>query len=411
MAAVAVLGESALGVVADIAAALAPPGPPGADPAAWSLCRGRAGIAVFLGEAALAFGDDRLADAAVDHLDAAVGAAAEQAPTTSLYSGSVGVGWALTHLDGRLVDANDAADDVDELVVSALPDHPAVADLTDGLVGLGVYLLARLPRPGAREALDVLVARLAATARDGTWPAPREWLLAEEVARYPEGFLSLGMAHGLPGVVALLARLHEAGVAGAGPLLQDAVGALTAYARPGDDEHGRYPAIVPGHEPPRRGSRVAWCYGDPGVAIALLAAGRALGDAAVETEALATARAAARRPYETSANVDAGLCHGSAGLVHVFARLFAATGDDLFAEAARRWYGVLSGQLVPGAPFAGVQAVFDVARGHEPAAGLLEGAAGVGLALLSATGATGSRWDALLLTDGPAAVPGEAPPP
>ena len=96
--------------------------------------------------------------------------------------------------------------------------------------------------------------------------------------------------------------------------------------------------------------------------------------------------------------------------MHVFGRLAAATGSAACADAARRWFEVLLGQRVAGAPFAGFQAVLDTKAGPVPAAGLLEGAAGAGLALLGAArGQTG--WDAFLLADVEGgAAPGTAPP-
>ncbi|HVF04315.1 MAG TPA: lanthionine synthetase LanC family protein [Frankiaceae bacterium] len=400
----AVLDESALDVVREVAAALAPTG----AAAGWgySLARGTAGIALFLAETALALGDDALADTAAAHLDAAVDAAVAAPISTSLFSGTVGVGWVLSHLDGRLLDASDALGDVDELVLASIDAFPAVADLTDGLVGLGVYLLSRLPAAEAYDGLARIVRRLAATSEpDATWWRRPDTMPADELDRYPEGYLSLGMAHGQPGVVALLARLHAAGVEGAGELLRQATAALTAFASRDHDAFGRYPTVLAARDEDRHGSRLAWCYGDPGVATALLAAGRALADDAVVAEALETARAAAARPFDGSMVVDAGLCHGTAGLVQIFARLYGDTKDEVFADAARRWYGVLLGQRVAGGPYAGFQAILDAEVGYVPLPGLLEGAAGAGLALLDAALPAPLSWDGVLLTEGGAGAP------
>lgn len=400
----AVLDDSALDVVREIAAALAPPGSAGSW--GYSLARGTAGVALFLAETALALGDDTLADTAAAHLDAAVDAAVEGPASTSLFVGTVGVGWVLSHLDGRLLDSSDALGDVDDLVLGSIDSFPRVADLTDGLVGLGVYLLSRLPAADAYDGLARIVRRLAAIGEDDvTWWHRPDAMLAEELDRYPDGYLSLGMAHGQPGVVALLARLHAAGVEGAEDLLRRATAALTAFASPEHDAVGRYPTVLAERDEDHHGSRLAWCYGDPGVAMALLAAGRALGGDAVVEEALATARAAAARPFDGSAIVDAGLCHGTAGLVRIFSRLYAETQDEVFAGAARRWYDVLLGQRVPGGPYAGFQAILDAEVGFVPLPGFLEGAAGAGLVLLDAAVPGTSSWDAVLLTEGGAAAP------
>lgn len=398
----------ALDVVAEVAAALRPPGPPAGTLFGLSLARGAAGVSVFFAEAYGTTGDEAYLDAALHYLDVATDGAAEARLSPSLYSGTVGVGWLLTYLDGRVVETGDAADDVDAYVADALARGLPKVDLTDGLVGAGVYLLARLPRAQARAGLDRVVALLAAAAdRTGggaSWFTGPAVMSPEELAEYPAGYRSLGLAHGSPGMVAFLARAHAAGVAGAGSLLADAVRGLVAF-RDVAGENGRYPAVVPGHAPAAGGSRVAWCYGDPGVAVALLAAGYALRDAGVVAEGEATARAAARRSRESALVVDTGLCHGSAGLMHVFGRLAAATGDEACRDAACRWYGVLLGQRVSGAPVAGFQAILDIPTGLVPVAGLLEGAAGAGLALLSATRPGRALWDAVLLADPRDGVP------
>jgi hypothetical protein len=94
--------------------------------------------------------------------------------------------------------------------------------------------------------------------------------------------------------------------------------------------------VGPGIEPAP--SRLAWCYGDPGVAAALLVAAQAVGEKSRERQALEIALHAAARPPEQARVVDAGLCHGAAGLGHLFNRMFQATGEKRLAEAARFWF-------------------------------------------------------------------------
>src|SRR5262249_56737890 len=62
-----------------------------------------------------------------------------------------------------------------------------------------------------------------------------------------------------------------------------------------------------------RPARLAWCYGDPGVAAALLGAARSVAEPAWGREARAIARRAARRPFEQGAVRDAALGPGAAG--------------------------------------------------------------------------------------------------
>src|SRR5205823_3263538 len=84
-------------------------------------------------------------------------------------------------------------------------------------------------------------------------------------------------------------------------------------------------------------SRSAWCYGDPGIASSLLAAGRATARTDWEDIAMEVALAAADRPVDRAGVVDASLCHGSVGLAHLFNRFYQATGHPRFLAAAREW--------------------------------------------------------------------------
>jgi len=169
-----------------------------------------------------------------------------------------------------------------------------------------------------------------------------------------------------------------------------------------DPERGCYlPTWCPlGQAPQDPGpGRVAWCYGDLGASLALQQV------SAGNPPWVALARHAAARPAEADGVQDAGLCHGSAGNVHLFNRWYQATGEAVFLSAARAHLDRTLAYLEPRG-FAGVLA-FQPGSGedgsdpHQPAAGLLEGAAGVGLALLSSLGGLDPAWDRFLLVSTP----------
>jgi hypothetical protein len=143
-----------------------------------------------------------------------------------------------------------------------------------------------------------------------------------------------------------------------------------------------------------------------GIAVALLQAARGAREPAWEREALRIAHRAAARPAEQSGVVDCGLCHGAAGVGHLFNRLFQATGDEALREASRRWFaGTLEMRQADHA-IAGFPAKKpDPERPGEALwvaePGLLEGAAGVALALLAATTDVEPEWDRMMLVSIP----------
>ncbi len=147
---------------------------------------------------------------------------------------------------------------------------------------------------------------------------------------------------------------------------------------------------------------MAWCYGDPGVAAAFAAAGESLDDRALRAFALDVAHAAARRPVESSGVVDAGLCHGAAGVAHVFHRLWRASGDPVCRDAALAWFERALERVADRPNVAGF-ATFGFERRREGEyvedPGLLTGAAGTGLALVAAVSRRAPEWDRFLLLD------------
>jgi hypothetical protein len=215
----------------------------------------------------------------------------------------------------------------------------------------------------------------------------------------------------VPGVIALLARYLDAGieVEPARELLEGAVAFLLAAEVARED--GRYPAWQPGGpDGPDRGdhdrerTRLAWCYNDLGVAIALLSAAFATGTPRWRAEALALARACACRSVGDAGIVDTALCHGAFGAAHLFNRLAHATGDALFTAAAERWLD--HGTEMRGErPIAGFPTFTPREQAWIADASMVSGASGIALALHSMITEVEPAWDRMMLIDLPTSSP------
>ncbi len=393
----------ATAVVRRIATALLPRRADGAD-----LASGGAGHALLFAYLARSgLGDFGPAEQV---LERAMDAVSAQPMAADLFSGLTGIGWAAEHLQDR-----DCPDDVNDALVELLGAHLATPpwhgpyDLITGLVGFGLFALEAIDRPGRRALLATVIARLYETARPTahglTWrTAPAHVKMERTRAAHPEGYYDLGLAHGVPGVIALLGQAITAGVATerAWPLLRGAVTWLLAHRAPAADGSS-FPALVENADPAGAapGCRLAWCYGDAGIAIALLGAARAVRHPAWETEAIAIAHAMASRDDGSCGVRDAGLCHGAAGLAHIYNRMWQATRDPVLHTAACRWIETTmrlgTGAGVGGYQFwAPRQPDFQFEWTDDP--GVLTGSAGVALALLAAVSTDEPRWDRFLLT-------------
>lgn len=387
--------ERAREAIDDIADALRDPGVTDIDAeiGGMGVAGGTSGAALFFAQ----IGDEKTA---LDFLDRALASAAEELPSLPLYVGTTGVGWVLSHLEGSILDPEEGPNDVDELVEAGLRSPRwKEFDLIRGIAGLGVYLLERgLPTDGLVAALE----RTATETDQGhTWWVDPTTVPQDRAELFPNGYYDVGLAHGQAGVVSVLALALAAGDQTAKPFLESTLRWMRAQRLPEDKGPGRYPLLFgPGDEP--GGGRMAWCYGDIGVATALLAAGKALKDDDVLAEARSLAIECAEREPSRAGVLDASLCHGSGGLALLFARLAHAFDDERLAEAARTWGRVLLDQRMPGEPVGGIQYSMPIEgtddRGLQPRAGLLEGAAGAGLVLHALTTDKAPDWDLLFLT-------------
>jgi lantibiotic modifying enzyme len=406
--------DEACAVIEEIAKALDVAPEALASPTLNSGASGRAIFFAYLGEA---WSDHGHGERAARHLEYAIDELASYPLSEALYSGFTGVGWTFEHLQGRFVgpDDDDPNLSLDETLSAALCNSPWTGDfdLIRGLAGAGLYALERLPRPIAAQNLTQVVERLAelAVERDGgiTWLSRPELMIPETRSLHPRGYYNLGVAHGVPGAIAVLAGAYRAGVAPglARSLLEGAWRWMMAHRRePHADTTFRYWVRDDAESPP---SRSAWCYGDPGTAAALYWAARTVENTEWIDQALEIARRAVARPVEHCGCVDAGLCHGASGLLHIYNRLWQATGEPHFADAARQWCTETFKLRRHGRGIAGFQTFVPVAPGKtEPAwlddPSFLTGAAGIALALLAAVSTVEPAWDRVLLASLPPAT-------
>jgi lantibiotic modifying enzyme len=376
----------------------------------FSLGNGTAGVALFLAylEKSGLFPGAR--QSAFAQMNRAIEAVANQYTSPALYGGFTGVGWAAEHVTKLLAESSeDLNSDLDSAVEQFVGVSPWKDDydLISGLVGLGVYCLERGSSPAANHALELIVERLDETAERSedavTWFTPPSLLIRMQTEKHPDGFYNLGVAHGVPGVIALLGRIYASGIAKdkTSWLLERAVTWLLKQRLPAGANSSFADVIAAGGS---NDCRLAWCYGDAGIAAALLLAARCTGTKSWEEEALGIARRSALREPGTCGVTDACVCHGSAGLAHIFNRIYQATHDELYADTARYW---LERTLQFREPGKGAAGYLTWGMGEketvelQPKLGLIQGIAGIGLVLLAAVSEIEPCWDRVFQMDVP----------
>jgi lantibiotic biosynthesis protein len=291
-----------------------------------------------------------------------------------------------------------------ERLRSGSPGPVSDFDLIAGASGIAAYLLTRDPHGVLPGLLEGLVAIAEETDGPPRWMTPPGLLGDELAARiFPQGNLDCGLAHGIPGPLAVLALALRAGaaVAGQAEAVRRIADWLVAH-RVDDDWGANWPPAVPlagaGERESDRAlepSRAGWCYGSPGVARALWLAGEALGDAALRQLAVEAMLAVVARPPSQRAIPSPTFCHGRAGLLQIVLRFAHDTGHPAFVDAAAAFVDDLLDARQPDRPLGYGSPV----PGSDPIdhAGLLDGAPGVAMALLAAATETEPAWDRLFL--------------
>jgi lantibiotic biosynthesis protein len=305
---------------------------------------------------------------------------------------------ALTH---RRVDAALARIDS-----GALPDF-AEYDLLHGLTGIGAYLLQHAPGGDAVErVLEYLVSLTAPVGFDGTvlpgWWVPHD----PHVRRSPDfrgGHANLGIAHGITGPLALLAQALRRGITVDGH--REAIDTICAWLdtwRQDADAGLWWPQWVNRDElcagrPEQRGPlRPGWCYGTPGLARAQQIAAIATHDTARQEMAESALARCLSDPAQLTRITDGGLCHGWAGLYQTAWR----AALDARTPEIRMGLSPVVDRLVRFARAGQPEQAEQASRSSGTTAdGLLEGAAGLALALQMAAHPVPptSVWDACLL--------------
>lgn len=275
-------------------------------------------------------------------------------------------------------------------------DLPGFAeyDLLHGLTGIGVPLLHHAPGSDVLgRILDYLV-RLTVPLRIDGETVPGWWVHHDprrgDSAAFPDGHANLGIAHGITGPLALLARALRAGTVVDGH--HEAIESISAWLdtwRIDTDAGPHWPEwitrdqVLTGRRTRPGALRPSWCYGTPGIARAQQLAALATGDTDRQQCAEHALARCLADPAQLARITDAGLCHGWAGLYQTAWRAARDARTPAIAAALPH----LADQLLQHA---------------RPAndASLLEGHAGLALALHTAARPATlplSGWDACLL--------------
>jgi lantibiotic modifying enzyme len=364
---------------------------------------GLAGKALFLLHYAQLHGEQAYYNLGHAALERALEAAHPSPDNHTYCSGLAGLGWTLMHLHEQHLldlDGNELLEDLDGYLVETLSQDLAHGnyDFLHGALGTALYFLKRTRyTPEARPVLQSFVREMEALSiRKGEMVQWESVLLGQGKRGY-----NISLSHGMSSIVALLSKLYAAGIEREriGGMLQGTI----HYILRQQLDTTRYTSCFPSYSLETEGepgsSRLAWCYGDLGIASALWLAGQAVGHRPWQHKAVEVFLHASKRTDVQEAGVmDASLCHGSAGIAHIFNRAYQHTHLAAFQTARDYWLDQTIRMAASGAGLGGYKTYAGKQEGYKTETNLLEGIAGVGLAFMAAAaGHSYAQWDECLL--------------
>lgn len=326
---------------------------------------------------------------------------AEHPLNPSLYCGYAGLAWGVDYLqrnNPQVSQVEDYNEELDEVILGVLDcdSWKGEYETVLGLNGLAFYGLSRLTLGQgsliAQKAIAHLVKLAQIDEHGAYWPSAVNSRYRNQSVSGEQ--VNLGLAHGVTGVIAVLLRAVEQAVLleQTRPLLLDACRWLLAQKNP--NSATCYFSI---NNQLQTGSRLGWCYGDLANAYVLYKAGMVLADETIIDAALEIALNSCNRDINNSGVVDASICHGSAGLMFMYQRLYYYSGDDCFEQAAQYWLQQTLDFATKSKGISGFRYVIGADGSLSEQLGLLEGFSGIGLALMAAITPVEPNWDDIFL--------------
>jgi len=270
-------------------------------------------------------------------------------------------------------------------------------DFMHGALGVGLYFLKRKSNPEyIQELLDFLynTAEKSADNRIFKWKSTVKDANEKDCMVY-----NFALSHGMSAIVIFLARIIKSGIDNerVREMLSGAVNYLLSQEKDFSQFGSFFPNYISIDTPENISkSRMAWCYGDLGIGMALWQAGKVLKKLEWKEKSLEIMLQSTKRRSNNDSRVrDAGICHGSAGIAMIFRRMYLETGRNEFKDATQYWmqqtlnFSRFEDGLVGYKTY--------VRDGWENDYSLLMGISGIGLVLLSYLENDPQNWDEMFL--------------
>jgi hypothetical protein len=213
--------------------------------------------------------------------------------------------------------------------------------------------------------------------------------------------INLGIAHGITSILKNATDCYKKGIQKTkSKAIALSIINYLIKNKNNDISSSYFPYFVGNLKSENQFSRLSWCYGDLGISYILYQSSIVFNKDKIANFAMNVLIHTTKRVSEEETNiVDAGICHGSAGVAHIYNKMWHKTQNPIFKEAMEHWilktieYAISKNNMV------NYNSYNPTSKKSKLNYSLLEGSAGVGLVLQSYL--TGDfTWDySLMLND------------
>ena len=319
--------------------------------------------------------------------------------------GLAGLGWLIEHLSQNefmQVNTNEIIGELDDFLYQFMGEEMKKGnyDYLHNASGIALYFLSRKSNSKSdqylTEYINLLDEHKEIENNTIKWKFKNLNKDYKRVEQY-----NLSLSHGMASIVSILSKIYKMGVNKAitFQLLRGSIDYILSNQFDIKNSTSYFPNSVSLEGDKSTSSRLAWCYGDLGIGVSLWNASKAINDKELEKKSIEILlHSSKRRDLIENMVVDAGLCHGAAGIAHIFNRMFINTKIQEFKDAADYWFK----ETLKMAKFEDGFAGYKIWRTEEQGGwtndfSFLEGIAGIGLALISAVSDIEPAWDECLL--------------
>ena len=329
----------------------------------------------------------------------------------TLCNGIAGFGWTVCHLsrEGFLdSETNEILNDLDNYLEKNLELDMGRGnyDFLHGGIGYAYYFLERyrnseteISKNKYRNIINNFLAELKELSVTDDKDCVK-WLSIVNIETNEKGY-NLSLSHGIASIIAFLTKLHEINDFKSTTLsvLKSAINYLIKVKNIDlTTSTSFFPNVIPLHGPVNKKSRLAWCYGDLGIAITLWNASKTLNNSEINQFSEKVLKNCTQRiTSEDTSVVDAGICHGSYGNAQIFNRIYKETLNPIFLESCEFWINDGINRAIFSDGYAGYKQWHGKNHIWTPEISLLEGITGIGLVIMDYLSEYDFKWDECLM--------------